>query len=411
MRFQPRHLYRKALEAARDALSRMEPDRVPQALQVVARGDLTPPKQVRLLEAIEEHPWLRQKALEQWPQAEKALEDGPDLASALLLVRPPGWEPRLVELGWNVGAAAGERRADEADQKKAAAEERVAVMKRELSAVRKRLADAEANERALRREANAPVRAERQAEETLRTELRAMQQRAAQDHDRLCDEITALTVAADQLRVDLDRQHRLRRQAEARTETPGVLPGLGMEGLELARRLDLMEMAAGVGRQGEPTHGLTGHPEDGAPSLPAGIGPEEAEAVAAVLSHGARIHLILDGYNLGFVLAGDGADPDLSLMRRRVDLIARRLQSATSGRRHVTVVFDSRSEASEREAVQGVTVRFTEPGVTADEEIVAMAAPGVVVVSNDRAVREGSAERGALALYANAVVKWERERH
>lgn len=409
MRFQPRHLYRRALEAARDALARMEPDRVPQPLQVVARGELTPPRQIRLLEAIDEHTWLREKALEQWSDAGKALEGGAEEASALLLVRPPGWELRLAEFGWKAGAAAGVRQAEGADQKRAASEERAVVMKRELTAARKKLADAEARERALRREAGAPVRAERKGEEALKAEILAVQQRAAKDGDRLRAEIAALVDANDQARTALDRERRLRREAEERIEPPEILPGLGMAGLELARRLDLMEMAAGVGDRGEPPHGVATHPVEAPPSLPAGVGPEEAEAVAAVLSHRPRIHLVLDGYNLGFALIEDGTEPDLPLMRRRVELVARRLQSA-AGRRHVTIVFDSPSEASEHEAVPGVTIRFTEPGVTADEEIVAMAAPGVVVVSNDRAVREAAAERGALTLYSTAVANWERER-
>jgi hypothetical protein len=58
-------------------------------------------------------------------------------------------------------------------------------------------------------------------------------------------------------------------------------------------------------------------------------------------------------------------------------------------------------------------VRFSEPDRTADDDVIDLSRelpPPVVVISNDRAVREGSEAGGALALWSSALVAWSSRR-
>ena len=90
-----------------------------------------------------------------------------------------------------------------------------------------------------------------------------------------------------------------------------------------------------------------------------------------------------------------------------------RLRALARPPRSVTVVYDSQLEGSDGfkvQGVSGVSVRFTAPGSSADDVIVGMAAPGTVVISNDRAVRERSERNGAVALWSEALVAWVRKR-
>jgi predicted RNA-binding protein with PIN domain len=74
------------------------------------------------------------------------------------------------------------------------------------------------------------------------------------------------------------------------------------------------------------------------------------------------------------------------------------------------VVFDSTLPGAReaRSAIGGVEVRFAEDDRIADEEIIDAAAElsDVVVISSDRAVREGAEERGAVVLWSEALTGW-----
>ena len=90
-------LFRRALEAAAKALRDLDADQVPADLLRV-RGrplPLPPPLAVSLLKALDRYDWLREKALEAWPEADSATA-GPERASALVLQRPSGWVARLA---------------------------------------------------------------------------------------------------------------------------------------------------------------------------------------------------------------------------------------------------------------------------------------------------------------------------
>ena len=106
---------------------------------------------------------------------------------------------------------------------------------------------------------------------------------------------------------------------------------------------------------------------------------------------------IVDGYNVSML-----AWPELSAGQGRAAL--ERLASQAQVQLGVSVVLVFDGDAAGGSAVRSavgsdVRVRFTEHGVEADDEILAMVgshpAPVLVVVSNDRRVLDGARERGA----------------
>ena len=84
------------------------------------------------------------------------------------------------------------------------------------------------------------------------------------------------------------------------------------------------------------------------------------------------------------------------------------------GALRVVVVFDSGLEAAFDEALPStVEVRYTAEAGGGDREIAELAAElggARVVVSTDREVREAAEVAGALALWSEALVEWEKRR-
>lgn len=104
------------------------------------------------------------------------------------------------------------------------------------------------------------------------------------------------------------------------------------------------------------------------------------------------MRILIDGYN---VTMRDPATRDLAAGDQRVAL-ARRLGARGRellGAGTVTIVWDGRSDGH-GESSGPVTERYS-GDVTADEMIVALAAPGDTVVTSDREVAERAAARGA----------------
>jgi predicted RNA-binding protein with PIN domain len=109
--------------------------------------------------------------------------------------------------------------------------------------------------------------------------------------------------------------------------------------------------------------------------------------------------VLVDGYNVT-----KGAHPELSLVEQRRWLVDALGGLAARCGADLHVVFDGADDTATAPA-QGprrtaVHVRYTEAGVEADDDLLALAAdvPAhrvVVVVSDDRRVREGAAALGA----------------
>lgn len=364
---------------------------------------LTPPLEARLLRELERLDWLRLKASEEWDGATAALEvDGPDRASALFLLRPEGWLAEMSRIAWEAGggagAAVGDRVAHEAEKLRAERTELRARLKeasQERDALRQEV-------RRLERSATEPVRADlqgaaRHRERLVETEAERARERS--EHQRVVAELRAEV----QRHVTAERKAREERAAmEAKLEQSRLGPGWSRGGAGLARSLDSLAAAA-VRVIPEAEAGVGAVPL----SLPRGVSPDTAEAVDRVLDHGGPKHLVIDGYNVGLALAsGQAAE-----VRARLDPVLARLRTLARPPRSVAVVYDSSLEGSSVRGVAGVVVRFAPPGTSADDVIVGLAAvPGTVVISNDREVRERATRAGALALWAEALVAWSRQR-
>ena len=404
MPFRMSLVLRRAIEAARQSLLHLEAKRIPASLRpVVKASGMTPHLEALLVRELEALPWLREKAAEQWGEAEAALAaDGPDRASALFLLRPDGWGVEIVriagELGWSGGAAAGDRAGAASDKVRteaAEAKEKVRVLTRQLTEARSELRRAE-------KAAAEPTRTEQTGVARLKQQHAAAEEAGRERRTQLEADVKSSAAEVARLKEELRREHQARSRAERKLEEERGTPSWAKGGLELARMLDQVSAAAiRVIPDGETAAGTD------PPRLPKGVRPDSADAVDHVLKHPGPKHLVVDGYNVGLSLAsGKAAD-----VRSRLDPVLVRLRTLARPPRSVAVVYDSSIEGSRSGGAAGVMVHFAPPGVTADDLIVKMAAtPGTVVISNDRAVRERAEALGALALWAEALVAWVRKR-
>jgi hypothetical protein len=354
---------------------------------------------------MEALPWLREKAADQWGGAGDAVDgDVPDRGSALFLLRPEGWAAELVriagEAGWAGGSAGGDRAAAALDKARAEIvelREKARNLNRESTEARNAL-------RRLEKAAAAPGRSEQSDVSRLRQRHAAEMEALRTQRDEAAAALEALGEEMLRLREDLKKERRGRASAEHRLQEGRTTAGWSKGGAELARLLDQVAVAAiRVLPEGESVVGVEPL------RLGRGVLPDSADAVDAVLQHKGPKHIVVDGYNVGLALASGKAGE----VRARLEPVLARLRALARPPRSVTVVYDSQLEGSDGfkvQGVSGVSVRFTAPGSSADDVIVGMAAPGTVVISNDRAVRERSERNGAVALWSEALVAWVRKR-
>lgn len=374
-----------AVEAARRALADRDDDEVPAGLRRIVRSSdrhLPPPLVARLLGELDTDPRLREDA------AERLGEGASPAAVAFLRRDEPGWWRTVAEAYAARALRRAERRAEEAQRRRADAERRLRderARRREAERAGRAAGEApvpdrsEAWRRELAEQQRARVMAEREVE-SLREELRSASRR-----------IGELTLRRDQL------AERLRRSAPG--EPARIVESAPREPAELARFLD--RVASAVAPYRAPSEGSrdVDPSATASASLPPGVAPDTAAALDAVIAAGSPI--IVDGHNvLGAWDRRLLADPEA-----RRELVERLGRLARAGAA-VTVVFDSElvGERRSRRSDDGVEVRFAEAGSTADDEIVAVAGPGVTVVTNDRELRERAEARGALALWGDALV-------
>lgn len=179
--------------------------------------------------------------------------------------------------------------------------------------------------------------------------------------------------------------------------------------LELARLLDETVLAA------RPTPRVGGQAAEapaGPLRLPPGLVPDGVAAVDWLLEGHVPAVLIVDGYNLAFAL---GEAPGRPASREEVGWALGRLRRRARAPLRVVVVYDSSLPGGPGvdTGPGGIEVRFTEEGGSADEEIVALAGRvrgPVVVVSDDRRVREEAEAAGALGLWSKGLAAWISER-
>ena len=405
----PTDLLREAVDAGRAALRDLEADEVPPRLRRVAASserNLPAPLAMALLRALDGDEFLRGKALEAW-DGEAPPAGGGALASYAFLERDEGWALTVAA----EAAARGERRGAAADRSLQLERDSLAAEVASLKERLRRERDEFDRERRELREAleaeRAPTRSLREAERQAARELGEAEEAWRRREQELTDELER--VASELRRAQESARAERRARAEIEAATSSGDTAFPSDPVALARLLD--GLAAHVtALQAPPRRGSEAPAERPRPtlSLDPSIRPDTAEAVDWLAGSGAS-SVVVDGYNLGFQLAG----LDAERARARAVEAVRRLAAVVPATA-VTIVFDSNVEdaAGSPEVKAGAAaVAFTSGG-SADDEIVDRACAGeaAVVVSNDRDLRHRAEACGAVVLWSDALVEWSRRR-
>ena len=401
-RFWVRHarVFTDVVEVARTAVRDIDWDDLPSALRPVAKysgGTLPPPLVGALLDTLVTNDWFRAKVAD--------VDGAGNGAVQAFLVQDPGWWEVVVERVLQASAFAGS-----ADSKSLSAE--LVTVQSKLSEAKRRIAS-------LRADLEVAATAHRTDEqvESLQHRSNNLERRLAESDEaraKAAAERDVATVIAETSRGERDDARAQAR--ELRTELADLRRALGSGGVErnrtdpvlFARELDAL-VAMGVGV--EPVR----HTTDDSPdqldrkpelSLPPGIRPDDSAAVVWLLANGDSASWIIDGYNLSFALGKAMDNP--ARARRELRQGLTRLSRKAAPTSSVVVVYDSAVQG-DRDVISGkmFDVVFAPAHQTADDLIVERSgADRVIVVSNDRDVRERSEARGALAIWSDAVVAW-----
>lgn len=350
-------------------------------------------------------------------------------AGWLFLTRPVGWEAELADLAHRAAedrSRAADRRADSDARRRATAAEEAAAAARDAAT---RAADALAEERRARRDA-----ARRAGELAARVDALTAERdeaRAGAAAARAQHEAARATVA----RLEARLAERPAPAAPAAPPAPPaavpdpaateVVQAAASAARSLADSLEEAVTALGVGtgterpaaRRGTgpraarpsltpPDRAVGRRPRRVAAPLPPGVFEESAEA-AEHLVRLPEVVVLVDGYNVSH--AAWPAAPITDQRRRLVDALAGLVARCGAD---VRVVFDG-ADTPEPPAVgttaRSVRVRFSPPGVEADDVIldevgVIDARRPLVVASSDRRVRDGAREGGANLLHSGQLL-------
>ncbi len=410
MTFKPEELLADAIRAGRKALRDLDSDQVPASMRRIAAyagGTLPPPFARSLLAELDENGFLRERALESWP-GDRPPAAGTALASYLYLVRDDGWKVRLLAVAHQQGVSSGAAEDRNLESERDALVAEVASLRERLKRARKEKEDARAQLREMRSAERAPLRWERAAEQRMAEELKGERTQRAEEADSFREELAGLRGELTELREAMRVEGRLRADAEAALRAAATDPGPATGPIELADRLDAL--AARAGAMISP--GTIDVPDEleavSVATFDRTIRPDRSAAIEWLASAGRRTVLI-DGYNLGFALGSKEA----ATARTLAEEVSGRLAIAAPEVK-VVLVFDSDHESPDHlgRGSRLVTVRFTPPERTADDEIVALVgADGpTVVVSNDRELRDRAEAAGAVALWSDALAEWSRQR-
>lgn len=411
----------RVVSLAADVLGGLGSADVPTSLRQVAR--FTAAKRARLggsaiAAALESEPGFRRQVLEAarvaHPGLVEALSTGPpppaadplDVAVVAFLLRPDGWAEIVAAAG-----VSARRAVDEAQT----ARDSAAALR-----LREQLSAARAEARANREQAKADV-------ERLKAENAALRRRLGEARDqaaaaekaarRAVDEAGRAVAAAETARAAADAEaRRLRNRLTALEEALESARRTDREGRSLGTvRLGLLldtlaEAAAGLRRElALPASAL--RPADTVDAPQPGVAadaarPRDDPSYLEDLLVLPRAHLVVDGYNVT-----KAAWPTMPLEAQRTRLVHGLAALTARTGAEVTCVFDGAdvSVPPPVTAAQGVRVRFSPQGRSADElirRLVAAEPPGrpVVVVSSDREVADGVRRRGARAVESTALI-------
>ncbi|MEN8235079.1 MAG: NYN domain-containing protein [Actinomycetota bacterium] len=394
-----------AIDAARAALRDLDADDVPGKLRPVGRrgdGTLPVPLVKALLRGIDEDEWFRSKALEAFDR----LGTNDPISGAYLRAEPEWWIAVAAAVADGSVTKAEKRLARlEADLEAARVKSR--AEKAKASALKKDLSRAEATAKATietrldpMKTAAAEARSEAARSEARATKLRAEMEEMRQG--RLESERSAATLA-EELRLARKTIADLKRETES-----GESESMPRDPIDVARWLDRAAAALTPYREATlATPGMEHLDRRERPIVPAGVAPDSLEAIDALAGLDGAVVLI-DGHNLLGVL--DKAT--MATARARKELVGAlgRLERHV-GNARIEVIFDSDLRDGRPVSVtdSGIVVRFAEEGVIADDVIVSLAAEhggSVVVISDDREVRERCNVYGAAVLWSKALADW-----
>ena len=403
----PPELLLPAFKAVRKALRDLDPDEVPAALRRVAGQSgrrLPPPLARKLIETLDENGWLREKAAEAGSDLDPTSSDPARAVSALFLQRPEAWEDRAKEVA--------EHRATGAQQVLVATLQRtIADLQQQLESARQKAKAAQQRAQGVEVEAERKSQAVRNAVEVARKEEHDAAEKHRRDYEALLERhrrlVQDLEEAGDRITTLRDELLRARRSGRDAVAQAGPQAWATRDPVEVARMLD--EIVEAVRPEAVVVAPEVPAEESPPFTFPVGVSPDHKDAVAWLASYEEPYSLVVDGYNVTFLLDADGfTDP---AARNRLNEGLARFRRAAAVPARVIVVYDSAQSGGVTSTTGpgGIEIRFTEAGLTADEEILAIAshAPArLAVVSTDRRVREGAEEYGALGLWSQALVAW-----
>ncbi len=387
------------IEAVRSVLRDLDPKEVPPSLRrvVAYTGKRLPPPLLKsLITELDRNEWLRTKVVEE-------SGDVIDPLTAEFLNRSPGWWVAVAE---QAVAAATVRPANDVSAHRDELRAQLSEAKRRIADLHAANADLQADMRSVRRERKAESDGREAA-----SRVGALQRRLAELEVMLGDETKRRRESEDRLSELQRRRDRRERIRTAEQESTRRSVGLS-DPVAAARRLDLQISALAAAVRGEAPSDIPAVAPDGEiplPTLPPGVSPDSVDAIRWLLAEAEPLPVIVDGYNVSFLLApGDfeGAEG-----RRRLIGELERLVRASRVDHRVIVVFDSSLAAADEPEMTpgGVEVRFATTAETADDEIVSRSAAlagRAIVITNDRELRERVGELGALALWGSALADW-----
>jgi hypothetical protein len=386
-----------AIVAARKVLRDLDEDQLPASLRPVAASaarTLPPPLANALLRDLDRYEWLRQRAVEQWPEIGEAREE--DIPSAVFLLRPDGWQRTLDAATNSMSEKDLISRIDHLAGQVRDLQYQLGVEKERVEKARAEKTD---TERRARRESSEIAARVQEATEAERVSRLAAESRLKELQRAVSDALADLAEADDKVAFLKDELLKARRAAAG--PASAALPDVWTRRNPAALASILDQLTAAATLQVVPDlHEATEAPSG--LSLPLGVRPDDAAAVEWLLGQSEPFVMIVDGYNMAHQWTPQLAREDLNHRLARL----RRLANAPA---RLIVVYDSGLTGGGQSGPGpgGIDVQFTDEGTIADQEIMdrAAAATGnVVVVSSDREVREGSP--GALCLWSQAVREW-----
>ena len=388
---------RPLVEPVRAQLRRLDPQDVPETLRKVVAytgKSLPPPLFKSLLIELDRNEWLRTKL------AEQSGDLAPEIAE--FLERPPGWWLPLID---DAVAAAVAAPAPDTAAELEAATSKLVVARRRIATFREELTAARREAKALRKELRTAATDDEATARIVDLEERLVALRSELDAERT-------TRLESEARVADLKRRRQRRSSDDIRRGKELSAGL-TDPVAAARSLDIQAAALAAAVRGvdvtEDGEVVTEVVDAEPLHLPFGLAPDSADAITWLVRDAEPVPVIVDGYNVTFLLEPD--DFGSAETRRRLVAELERLVRIARAEHRVVVVFDSDQdggETSER-SHGGVEISFATNAATADDDIVARARAlegRAVIITNDRELRERVGAVGGLALWGTALVAW-----